>query len=57
MFERMLGSRYPEHRRLIHALGWIERISLAGYLSYQSSALHFSQWQVNEQVARQRGYR
>lgn len=57
VIERFLVSRHPEHRRLFHALGWIERISVAGYISYQTSALHFSQWQINQQVARQRGYR
>jgi hypothetical protein len=57
LIERLLVSRHPEHRRLFHTLGWIERISVAGYISYQTSALHFSQWQVNQQVASQRGYR
>ncbi len=57
VLERILISRHPEHRRLIEALGLMERISVAAYASYQMSASHFNQWQVNNQLARQRGYR
>jgi hypothetical protein len=57
VIQRVLISRHPEHRRLFHALGLVEPISFASYVSYQTSASHFSQWQVNEQLARQRGYR
>ena len=27
VFERMLIERYPEHRKIVKAAGWIERIS------------------------------
>jgi hypothetical protein len=56
LFESTLVRRYPNHRKLVHAIGWVERIGVASYLSYQSSVLHFQQWQTNRQVAAQLGY-
>ena len=53
--EHVLASRYPEHRKLIRVVGWVQRISLASYLSYQMSARHYQQWQDNERLARQQG--
>ena len=57
LIERSLIRRYPEHRKLLRTLGWIQRISLSSYVSYQLSASHFRQWQRNQQAARQLGYR
>ena len=54
--ERMLMQRFPNHPKLIRALGWIERTSFASYMSYRLSAKHFRQWQANEDLARQLGY-
>ena len=56
LFERALNRRDPDHRKLWHALGWIERIGFASYLGYQESVLHIQQWQVNRQLAAERGY-
>lgn len=49
--ERALVARFPDHPKLIHALGWIERISFSTYLSYQLSSRHFEQWQRNKEMA------
>ncbi len=57
MFEHVLGDRYPNHRKLIRALGWIEKSAFASYMSYRLSASHYRQWQQNEQMARQLGIR
>jgi hypothetical protein len=57
LVERVLIRRYPGHRRLIRSLGWIERTALASYWTYRLSAGHFRQWQQNERLARQLGYR
>ena len=54
--ERMLVERYPTHHKLIHGLGWAERIALSSFLSYQLSSQHFRQARANEQLARQLGY-
>jgi hypothetical protein len=54
--ERMLVERYPAHHKLIHGLGWVERIALSSFLSYKLSSQHFRQAQANEQLARQLGY-
>jgi hypothetical protein len=55
--ERVLIQRYPSHRTLFRALGWIERISLSSYWSYRLSVGHYRQWQRNEQQSRQLGIR
>lgn len=54
--ERMLTQRFPNHPKIIRALGWIERTSFASYMSYRLSAKHFRQWQMNTQLAQQLGY-
>src|SRR5262245_27700031 len=57
IFERVLIQKYPEHRKLIRTLGWVERIGAGSYLAYMLSADHYRQWQRNEELARQFGYR
>ena len=54
--ERALMERYPEHRKRIRTLGWIERTAFASYMSYYLSQAHYRQWRANEQLARQSGY-
>ena len=54
--ERLLIPRYPNHRKLLRTIGWIERSAMASYWSYRLSAGHFRQWQENERRARQLGY-
>lgn len=57
MIERALIRRHPERRTLIRTLWWIQRISFASFVSYQLSAGHLRQWQHNQELARQLGYR
>jgi hypothetical protein len=57
MVERGLARRYPSHRKLLRVAGHIERFVVASYLSYVMSAVHFRQWQKNQQLAREFGYR
>src|SRR5262249_25940651 len=47
LFERALITRYPEHRKLVRVLGWIERGAFASYMSYQLSAQHYQQAAMN----------
>jgi hypothetical protein len=54
--ERLLMSRYPNHRKLLRAIGRIERSAMTSYLSYRLSARHLRQWRLNEQRAHQLGY-
>ena len=56
VIERLLQQRYPSHRKLVRAIGWIERSAVASYLSYRLSAGHFRQWQSNKQQEVQLGY-
>jgi hypothetical protein len=57
VFERMLRSRFPEHRKLVKTLGWVERTTFASYLSYQLSAQHYRQATLNAQRSQQMGLR
>jgi hypothetical protein len=54
--ERLLIDRFPAHRKLLTRIGWMERSAFASYLSYQLSAAHFRQWQLNESLASQLAY-
>jgi hypothetical protein len=53
VMERLLTPRYPNHRKLVRTIGWIERSAIASYWSYRLSAGHFRQWQENERRAHQ----
>jgi hypothetical protein len=55
--EHVLIERAPRHRRLIRALGWVERVAFASYWSHRLSRRHFGQWRENERVARELGAR
>ncbi len=50
IFERMLMERYPENRKLIRVLGWVERSVFASYLAYQLSHKHYEQAGANKRV-------
>ena len=51
--ERVLISRYPERRKLIRALSWIERIGYASADAYLNSAKHFRQAGTNRRLIRE----
>jgi hypothetical protein len=55
IFERALAQKYPEHRKLLKTLSWVERISFSSYVSYLASVDHFKQVQRNQEAARQFG--
>jgi hypothetical protein len=55
IFERALIERYPNHHKLVRAVGWVEKSVVASYLSYRLSATHYQQWQQNERMAQQLG--
>jgi hypothetical protein len=57
VFERMLTERYPEHRKIVKAVSWIERISFGVYMSYVLSKDHYRQAELNTMRAQQLGYR
>jgi len=57
VFERLLSEKYPQHRKLFKALSWVERIAFSSYVSYLASSNHFKQTQLNQEIARQNGYR
>jgi len=57
VLERKLMERYPGHRKIVRAVGWIERLSFGGYMSYALSAAHYRQAQANASQSRELGLR
>lgn len=57
VIERELIRRYPNHRKVFRIVGRVERIVGASYLSIALSARHVRQWQENDRLARQLGYK
>jgi hypothetical protein len=57
IIERVLVNRYPNHRKLVRALGWAQRISFASYKAYRLSAPHYRQAGQNQQLAEQLGFK
>jgi hypothetical protein len=57
IIERTLIERYPNHHKLVRAIGWIEKSVFASYFSYRLSATHYAQWQQNQQMAQQLGFK
>jgi hypothetical protein len=55
--ERTLIRLFPAHRKVFVLAGRIGRVATSTYLSYAVSAVHFRQWQRNEQQARRLGYK
>ena len=54
--ERTLVEKYPDHRKIVRTLAFVERAAFASYMSYVLSAQHYRQWQDNERLARTMGY-
>ena len=56
LIERMLVNKYPNHRKLVRAVGWAQRISFASFKAYRLSATHYRQAGQNERLAKQLGF-
>jgi hypothetical protein len=54
--ERLLISKYPNRKKLIRTLSWVERIGYASFIAYRNSADHLRQARTNRQLAREFGY-
>jgi hypothetical protein len=57
LVERALLAKYPEHRKVVKTIGWLQRIGVASLMSYQLSAAHYRQAAHNAARARELGYR
>jgi hypothetical protein len=57
IFERVLIDRFPERRKLVRTLGWIERSALASFMAYHLSAQHYQQAAANQAYAQQMGFK
>lgn len=55
LVERALLQRYPEHRKAVKTIGWIQRISVASLMSYHLSGAHYRQAQLNARRAAELG--
>jgi hypothetical protein len=56
IFERVLVNKYPNHRKLVRAVGWAQRISFASFKAYRLSSTHYRQAGQNQRLARQLGF-
>ena len=54
--ETYLAARFPNHKRVLTTLGWIQRASVASYMSYRLSIQHYRQTQYNVSQARVLGF-
>src|SRR5262245_49976399 len=56
IIERVLVNKYPNHRKLIRAVGWAQRISFASFKAYRLSSPHYRQASQNQRLAEQLGF-
>jgi hypothetical protein len=49
--EHALLRKFPEHQKMVKAIGWFERISVASLVAYHVAAPHYSQWRLNQSMA------
>ena len=54
--EQLLLDRFPDNRKLIRVIGWVERTAFASYLSYQLSHQHYGQAKKNVTIAASYGW-
>ena len=57
IFERVLIDRFPERRKLVRTLGWIERSAFASFMAYHLSSQHYQQAAANQAYAQQMGFK
>ena len=57
LIEQALRDRYPEHRKIVTALGWIERSAVASLMSYELAGPHYRQWRQNQRLIGELGIR
>jgi hypothetical protein len=55
--EQALMAKYPNHRKMVKTIGWIQRIGIASVMTYKLSAPHYRQAGINAQQARELGFR
>jgi hypothetical protein len=55
--ERALLERYPEHRKMVKTIGWVQRIAVNSVMTYRLSAMHYRQATLNAESARALGLR
>jgi hypothetical protein len=57
LVEHALLQRYPDHRKVVKTIGWMQRIAVASAMSYHLSAGHYRQAQLNAQRSAELGLR
>ena len=57
LVEHALLAKYPEHRKMVKTIGWIQRVGVVSLTSYRLSAAHYKQAGHNRAKARTLGYR
>jgi hypothetical protein len=57
LLEHALLERFPAHQRMVKAIGWVERASVATLMSYRFAGPHYQQWRQNQALAADLGFR
>jgi hypothetical protein len=52
-----LIDRFPQRRKLVRTLGWIERSAFASFMAYHLSSQHYQQAAANQAYAQQMGFK
>jgi hypothetical protein len=57
LIQQGLRERYPEHRKMVSVLGWIERSAVASAMSYALAGPHYRQAELNQRMSNSLGLR
>lgn len=57
LIEGALKQQYPEHRKAVAVVSWMERIAASSFLSYHVASPHYRQWKRNQELVGQLGLR
>ena len=57
LIQEGLREQYPEHRKLVNVLGWLERSAVASAMSYALAGPHYRQAQLNQRLSTNLGLR
>ena len=57
LIQQGLRERFPEHRKMVSVLGWIERSAVASAMSFALAGPHYRQAQLNQRMSNSLGLR
>ena len=55
--EQAFLAKFPNHRKIVKTIGWVQRIAIASAMTYKLSSPHYRQAGINAQQASELGFR